>query len=297
MKRTVLVLILFVCIFDISVLAQESKLIDISLKTKMVPSPVEISVLLPPSYPTAEQHFPLLLLLHGGGGSNKWLKRQQPIIEQAWISKKLQDLVVITPSAGRSYYMDYRDGSEHWESFIMHELLPVVRERFNVVKRREGVFIAGSSMGGMGALRMAFKYPEIFEAVVALAPAIEPALSFSEIDPSDRFYRSDEIYEEKYGKPVDVKYWQANHPPYIVSQQIEKLKDLKLKIYIEVGDKDQFNLFRGAEVLHRILFDGGVEHEYHLVHGATHRLSAERLLNAFGFIGQVLVTSDKEREE
>lgn len=294
MKRIILVLILFVCSFYTLVLAQESKLI-ISLETKMVPSPVEISVLLPPSYPTAEQPFPLLLLLHGGGGSNKFLKRQQSIIEQAWISKKLQDLVVITPSTGRSFYMDYRDGSERWESFILQELLPAVRERFNVVKGREGVFIAGYSMGGMGALRMAFKYPEIFEAVVALAPAIEAVLSFSEIDPSDRPFRSDKIYEEKYGKPVDVKYWQANHPPYIASQQIEKLKDIKLKIYIEVGDKD--HLLRGAEVLHRILFDGGVEHEYHIVHGATHSLSAERLLNAFGFIGQVLVTSDKEREE
>ena len=51
-----------------------------------------------------------------------------------------------------------------------------VRKSFNVVQGREGTFIMGISMGGLGSLRMAVKYPEVFQAVASQEPAIEPAL-------------------------------------------------------------------------------------------------------------------------
>jgi S-formylglutathione hydrolase len=67
-------------------------------------------------------------------------------------------------------------------------------------------------MGGMGALRIAFKNPELFAVVAALEPGIEPALSFEEIMLRDRFWRSDAVFEERYGRPVDRQFWQANNP-------------------------------------------------------------------------------------
>jgi len=121
-----------------------------------------------------------------------------------------------------------------------------------------------------------------------MEPGIEPALSFDEIEPEDRFFRSDELYEELFGKPVDREYWRDNHPIAIAAERTGVLRDSGLQIYMEVGDEDQFGLFRGTEMLHRILYDAGVPHEYRLVRGGTHNMSLDRVRNALRFLGRVL---------
>ena len=49
--------------------AQPARLETIELSSKLVPSPVKVSVLLPSGYDTSKG-LPLLLMLHGGGGDN-----------------------------------------------------------------------------------------------------------------------------------------------------------------------------------------------------------------------------------
>jgi hypothetical protein len=60
-----------------------------------------------------------------------------------------------------------------------------------------------------------------------------------------------------------------------------------LAVLIEVGTEDGLELHRGAEFLHRVLWDGGLKHEYRLVLGADHmgRGLVERFRYAFSFIG------------
>ena len=89
---------------------------------------------------------------------------------------------------------------------------------------------------------------------------------------------------------MDRDYWQLNHPPYIARESMETLKDSGLNIYIEVGNEDRLNLFRGGEMLHRLLFDAGLKHEYRLVHRADHTGESipPRVLNAFDFVGRTL---------
>ncbi|MFX8585765.1 alpha/beta hydrolase-fold protein, partial [Acinetobacter baumannii] len=77
-------------------------------------------------------------------------------------SGRIPPMVSVMPSAGRSLYMDYRDGSQKWETFILTDLMGAVRRDYNVAKGRLGTFITGISMGGMGSLRLAFKHPELF---------------------------------------------------------------------------------------------------------------------------------------
>src|SRR5260370_38581514 len=90
-------------------------------------------------------------------------------------------MVSVMPSAGRSFYMNYKDGSQKWEDFVMNDLLSYMRKNFNVAQGRQGTLIFGGSMGGVGALRMAVKHPEGFQAVAALGHAIQPVLSHCEI--------------------------------------------------------------------------------------------------------------------
>ncbi len=58
------------------------------------------------------------------------------------------------------------------ESWLVHELLPLICERFAGIGERVGIF--GHSMGGHGALTLALKHPQIFHSVSALAPICAP---------------------------------------------------------------------------------------------------------------------------
>jgi pimeloyl-ACP methyl ester carboxylesterase len=185
--------------------------------------------------------------------------------------------------------MDYQDGTEKWESLILKEVIPTLRKKYGLRKDKGGTLIGGYSMGGMGSLRIAFKHPKRFGAVAAIAPAIEPAYQFKDIQPRDREYRSDAVYERIYGKPVDHDFWQANHPPTLARDRAGQIKDSKLKVYFEVGDADELGLFRGGEFLHDTLLQKNVSHEYRLVHGAEHEGDTlpSRLADAVRFLGRV----------
>ena len=52
-----------------------------------------------------------------------------------------------------------------------------------------------------------------------------------------------------------------------------------------------FLLFEGSEFLHRVLYDAGIKHEYHLVRGADHlgRTVRPRSMEALQFLTRDLI--------
>jgi S-formylglutathione hydrolase len=294
--------------------AMKGTLIETTVASTNVPSPaprrgganaVPITYYLPKNYdPNRAERYPLLIQLHGGGGSNKDMENFRALsvgggmgglLDQAIESGLVAPMVSVMPSAGRAFYMNFRDGSQKWEDFVMKDLLPYMRKNFNVVQGREGTFITGVSMGGTGSLRMAVKYPEVFQAVASQEPAIEPALAYDEITLRDKIGRPDGtglqdriLLKRIYGDPFDKDYWAANHPTTIIKKDPSRI--LGLGIYLEVGDQDLFYIDQGTEFVHRVLFDAGISHEYRLVKGADHVGASlvPRSLDAFAFIGRQL---------
>ena len=282
-------LILLVLISAPAARAIDGNLTHVPLRTVNVQGPVDIAVYLPPNYdPRRAKPYPLLIQLHGGNGSSANMTGMANILDDAILKGTIEPVVSVMPSAERSFYMDYKDGSQKWETFILSDLIPYMRANYNVVKGRQGTLITGISMGGMGSLRIAFKHPEMFQAVASQEPGIEPALSYDDIKVRDRFWRGDPIFEEKYGKPVDRAYWAANNPANIAKDNPERL--VGLGIYLEVGDQDMFYLNHGTEFLHRVLFDAGISHEYRLVKGAEHVGPSiqPRVRDALGFLQREL---------
>ena len=267
--------------------ALAGRVVDIKVATAHVPGPVDVAVYLPPGYdPKRAEPYPLLLQLHGGGGSSRNMDRMAVLLERAIEDGSLPPVVSVMPSAGRSFYMDFRDGSQKWETFILADLLPQIRKAYRVAPGRQGAFVTGVSMGGMGSLRLAFKHPEAFQAVASQEPGIEPALAYDDIQLRDRFWRAQPLFEKIYGAPVDRDYWAANNPANIAKAAPERLRGLG--VYIEAGDQDMFFLDHGTEFLHRILFDAGVAHEYRLVRGGDHvgPSIGPRFHDAMVFIGR-----------
>ena len=257
------------------------------LSSEHVPGELGIAIYHPPGYDAHRaQPYPLILLLHGGNGSERDMLYFTDIFDAEIASGRLPPVVIATPSGRRSLYMDFKDGSQRWESYIIADVLPFVRRSAHVAQGRAGTFLAGISMGGLGALRIAFKHPDRFAAVAALEPAIEPRLAWEGVGPETRFWRPETVLHPIFGKPVDAAYWEANNPATIAHRDPERLLDLG--IYIEVGDQDSLYLYEGAEFLHRVLFDARLAHEFRLVHGAEHvgRSLGPRMANALDFIGR-----------
>lgn len=289
MKLFSAVLLAVFTAFAAPAFALDGKLVHVKINSKVVPGPVDLAIYTPPGYDAKRaQAYPLIIQLHGGGGSSDNMTTMAETLETAIKQNLVPAAVSVMPSAGRSFYMDYRDGSQKWETFILTDLLGHMRGAFNVPKGREGTLITGISMGGMGSLRIAFKHPDVFQAVASMEPGIEPALAYKDIQLRDRFWRDQGLFETIYGKPVDEAYWADNNPATIAKRNPEKL--VGLGIYLEAGDQDMFFLQHGTEFVHRVLFDAGLSHEYRLVRGAEHVGPSiiPRVLNAMDFFGRVL---------
>lgn len=263
------------------------------ITSRHVPGALRVAIYEPPGYDAARaEPYPLLLLLHGGNGSEKDLGYFKDVFDREIATGRLPPLVIATPSGRRSLYMDYKDGSERWESFILTDVLPFVRGKAHVARGRDRTFIGGWSMGGLGCLRIAFKHPDIFGAVAALEPAVEAALAWEGVGPHTRFWRPEDVLHPMFGAPVDADYWALNNPATIASRAPDRLLDLR--IYLEVGDQDALYLYEGTEFLHRVLFDARLAHEYRLVHGAEHvgPSMMPRMADALGFIGRQVSPPD-----
>lgn len=260
------------------------------LATTLVPKPVDYRVLVPDGPDAVRQDCPLMLCLHGGLGGHDLLEEIAPAFQEMWRSGALPQMIVATPETGHSFYLDYRDGSQRWETLLIRELLPHLHARYPVSPQRDRTLVGGISMGGMGALRLGLKYPDIFGIVVAWEPAIEPALAWRDVKLEDRFWRSPELMEIRFGRPFDEAYWAANNPATIAATRAGELRAADLRLYLEVGSDDVYGIDRGAEFMHRTLFDHGIKHEFRYVYGADHigPTIAPRFRDGLAFIARIL---------
>ena len=259
-----------------------------NLATSLVPGPVAFKALVPDV--TVGQGAPLFLCLHGGVGGHDLIDQLGRVAREMWAAAALPEMVIVAPETGASFYLDYRDGSQKWETFLMTELLPHVRAAYAPPGRSQNTLIGGISMGGMGALRLGLKYPEAFGAIIAWEPSIEPAYEWRNVKLEDRFYRSDEVMEARFGRPFDEVYWALNNPATIVKMNARAIRASGIRIYLEVGTDDAYGLCRGAEFLHRTLYDHDVRHEYRQVYGADHigPTILPRLRDGLAFAARIL---------
>ncbi|MGE5464644.1 MAG: alpha/beta hydrolase [Syntrophothermus sp.] len=84
------------------------------------------------------------------------------------------NLAVVMPAAHLSFYTDMAYGPRYGQ-FISEEVPAVVHELFPLSSKREDTFIAGLSMGGYGAFKMALTYPERYAAAASLSGAVDIA--------------------------------------------------------------------------------------------------------------------------
>lgn len=110
--------------------------------------------------------FNILFLLHGLSDDASAWQRYTNIETLA----RNQGLVVVMPSAGRSFYADMDNGQAYF-SYLTEELPDYLSRLFRLDFAREKMLVAGLSMGGYGAFKLAFLRPDMFRAACSLSGA------------------------------------------------------------------------------------------------------------------------------
>lgn len=112
--------------------------------------------------------FPVLWLLQAEGENGSSWFRYSLLEEYA----AQLNIAVVCPAIENSFGINVKRG-DPWESFLAGSLRKVVYSMLPISDRREDNFIAGISMGGYAAIRLALKYPELFEAAGSLNGIVE----------------------------------------------------------------------------------------------------------------------------
>ncbi|MBT6265194.1 MAG: hypothetical protein HOI91_10790 [Halieaceae bacterium] len=233
-----------------------------SIPSEALGEEVEISVLFPPDFDG--ETLPLIINLHGGGDDRDSLAYVKPMYDDLMTSGQLPRAVIASFSAGLSYY------AGGYEAFIVDEFPSFLHREFGVSLEPKDTAITGVSMGGYGALKIAFKHPERFGSVAAIAPAVLPYLDYPTELSADNWATRDTIDPAVWGDPVDAKRWRADNPANVVIDSAERIRSSGLAVYLECGDEDLLNLHWGTEFLHRTLWDQQIAHEYRLVRWGDH---------------------------
>lgn len=285
----------------------ENSRVDISkVPVDFAPEAVPYAAILPPSYEQIGP-MPLCLVLHGGGGTHQNLVDSKPIYEELWASGALPPMVLASASISPlGFYLDHPDSRVRWETFIAQDFIAHLRRTYNVRRDRDSTIISGTSMGGHGSLRIAFRHPDKFAAVAALEPALDPALELGEVTERNHFFYplvlesgGDASADQLVGSNRDAALFRANNPANVSIANADAIRASGLAIYIEAGDEDVFNFHDGAEFLHRVLWDLDISHDYHVTRGADHVGPSlrPRMRAAYAWVGSVLTPADPKVNE
>jgi S-formylglutathione hydrolase FrmB len=239
-----------------------------SLPSKFMHRAVPYCVMLPPAFDADKtRHFPILYLLHGLGDNEQFFihSGEWNLVEDMREKGELKDFLIATPDGGTSFYINAKDGKERYEDFLVQEFFPFIEKRYRVSPGRANRAISGISMGGYGALHLAFRHPQLFSAVSAHSAALIeklPAFLGDAAAQSNSPNRA-RIFGGVFGSPPDTAYWNQESP--ITLARIANLAGLK--IYFDCGDQDDYGFDGGVAALDKVLTTRHIGHEFHLYSG------------------------------
>lgn len=275
----VILLAALVSLFSQIALAQGR--IDCSvLNSHILHHPVRYCVMLPNSYSTdSNKKYPVLYFLHGLGENEQTLIQSGgwDLIQDLEREHKVGDFIMAAPEGRASFFIDSADGHDLYSDFFLREFLPYIETHYRIIRQRRSRGVTGLSMGGYGALRFAFAYPELFGSVTAQSPALitesprELDADLRDAGPLARLLGS------VFGNPINTAHWNQNNPFDLARKNRAQISSQA--IYINCGQQDEYGFEQGAEAMHKQLAAEKIAHEFHLYPGGH---NAEYFLSHLG---------------
>lgn len=224
----------------------------LSLNSKALGKAAPVNILLPRDYATTKTRYPVLYLLHGAtGGHGDWNA-------QSGIAAYVADLplIVVMPDAnGDSFYLN-SPGKGKVEDYFTRELIPAIDRMFRTEARKEKRVIAGLSMGGYGAWRLALNHPNLFTAAASLSGAF--VLGEEEVTTNEFIGR---IVRGMYnGTLPDASVLAAERLLPRIGKQVNRNRYTGPALYFDIGAED-FLLKRNRD-MESALLERGIPYEF-----------------------------------
>jgi S-formylglutathione hydrolase FrmB len=146
--------------------------------------PVERRVIvhLPPGYhEEPERRYPVVILLHAfGAAPESWLGDAgydgldvTHTLDSLTLADSTAELILVIPDVGNRFGGSWLANSAsggRWEDFIARDLVHYIDAAYRTIPDRRARGIAGQSMGGYGAMRLAAHRPDVFGAALVMSP-------------------------------------------------------------------------------------------------------------------------------
>lgn len=163
------------------------------------------------------------------------------------------DLIVIMPSFGRSFYINLPNGQRYF-SYLTEELPQYLQDIFGITPLRKNTFIAGNSMGGYGAFKAAFQFPEKYAAAASFSGVLSMQIvNLLPDDPrKDEFRLTFGDLEKLVNSPHDPLTWLQT-----AAQRSVRLP----RLYMACGKQD--DLYPLNQQFFKTALDLGIPVDYH----------------------------------
>lgn len=224
------------------------------------------AIYLPADYESSDRSYPVLYLLHPAGPANTIPNQQswlyygglKQYLDRAICTGEIVPMIVVTPDANfeskRISYFNDPEGDFNFEDFFFEEFIPYIEKNYRCRTEKDSRAIAGASLGGAAVLQYAIHQPDKFSVVCALSAAV-------------RRYDSEYLkIKYPYVKDAVLMEWYKPYNVYSYFENLPENTESKTKWYISCGDDD--HLSPNNVLLHNVLKDKGVEHEFRIQNGA-----------------------------
>jgi len=205
-------------------------------------------IYLPPDYFVAdnERRYPTLYMLHGAGGNyTEWTDSYLPQqLDDMIVRGDVQPMIVVMPDVGsRTFWANWDEGPA-WSDYVAYDVVAEMDSRYRTIPTQVSRAIGGLSMGGLGAMQIAMRHPDVFGVVGAHSPSIR-----LEPDPTELWFLSptsfiahNPIWLANYPASQQMVYWLDVGADDWWRPNIEELRDALLGAHLSLT----FNVFPGT---------------------------------------------------
>ncbi len=239
-----------------------------SLQSAALGKELKFAIQLPASYQSeTKRRYPVLYFLHGMFGNEREFENRKvaAAINKMREEGKIGDFIIVSPAGDNSFYLNAKNGAQY-EDAIIKDLIPYIEKTYRIIGTPATRSIQGISMGGWGALLLAFKHPEMFSSVTTHCAAL-----FNELPhPSGGDRRSQfmlQMIGKIFGDPPDEEFFRSVNPMFVVEQNLAAIKKSGIKIYFDCGEQDRYQFQDSNKVFDEKLTKLGLAHEFHLYPG------------------------------
>lgn len=173
MQRTMKIKIVLLTLFLVVAGRMSAAQMDtLQVYSEAMKKDIPVIVVKPDSY-AKDKSYPVVYLLHGYSGNyqSDWAAPHFDTVRHA----DTYDMLFVVPDGGfGSWYFDSPvDPAWRYETFVSKELVSYIDQNYPTVADRKGRAIAGLSMGGHGALYLAFRHQPVFGAAGSMSGGVD----------------------------------------------------------------------------------------------------------------------------